>query len=96
MLKVICIFVVALVVLKVMLIVVRAVLFAIGLRVSNKKYFPEARSEYREAFMLECSGDMLEDPEVKKLDAAIKRIDRENKKMGERRKKLEKALADLK
>lgn len=56
-----------------------AVVLEVGTRRACRKY--QVKSSYREAFMLECSPDMLKDnPYAKKLDRAIKRIDRVDSK----------------
>lgn len=47
-------------------------------------------SELREAFMMECSGDMAKtDPYARDLDKRIRMIDKDNKAMKENKKKIE-------
>ena len=55
------------------------------------------RSSYREAFMLECTDDMVSgDPYAKRLDKAIKIIDKKEKKLEHKRRKVAEKLSKMK
>lgn len=54
------------------------------------------RSSYREAFMLECTEDMVkDDPYAKSLDKAIKIIDKKEKKLEDKRRKVAEKLSKM-
>lgn len=58
----------------------------------------DKKSEYREAFMLECSEDMLKDKNnnyARNLDAAISRIDKEEEKVSRAREKANKRIQNI-
>ena len=55
-----------------------------------KRFFPEPVSEYREAFMMECSKDMIAaDPYAADLDKKIKQLDADMKALRAAKKKKE-------
>lgn len=98
MLKIIVSVVLAIVILKVVGIVANIVIQYMDYKVWKKRntFFFE-KSTYREAFIMECSKDMLKDnPEAKRLDKAIKRIDKEEKKLYRHREKIIKVLSEMK
>lgn len=58
--------------------------------------FPKKKSEYREAFEMECSKEMIkENGFAIKLNKAIEKIDRENEQMKRRKDSVNKKLSNL-
>lgn len=58
--------------------------------------FPKKKSEYREAFEMECSKEMIkENGFARKLNKAIEKIDRENEQMKRRKDSVNKKLSNL-
>lgn len=97
MLKIIVSVVLAIVMLKVVGIVANIVIQYMDYKVWKKRHTFFEKSTYREAFIMECSKDMLKDnPEAKRLDKAIKRIDKEEKKLYRHREKIIKVLSEMK
>lgn len=61
-----------------------------------KLKFPKKKSEYREAFEMECSnGTIKENDFARKLNKAIEKIDRENERMKRRKNSVNKKLSNL-
>lgn len=55
------------------------------------------QSSYREAFMLECTDDMVRDDlYAKRLDRAIKIIDKNEKRLEDKRRKVAEKLSKMK
>lgn len=58
--------------------------------------FPKKKSEYREAFEMECSKEMIKENDfARKLNKAIEKIDRENERMKRRKNSVNKKLSNL-
>lgn len=58
--------------------------------------FPKKKSEYREAFEMECSIEMIKENDfARKLNKAIEKIDKENKRMKRRKDSVNKKLSNL-
>lgn len=61
-----------------------------------KSKFPKQKSEYREAFEMECSNEMIKENDfARKLNKAIEKIDRENERMKRRKDSVNKKLSNL-
>lgn len=58
--------------------------------------FPKKKSEYREAFEMECSKEMIKENDFAwKLNKAIEKIDKENERMKRRKDSVNKKLSNL-
>lgn len=58
--------------------------------------FPKKKSEYRDAFEMECSKEMIkENGFARNLNKAIEKIDRENERMKRRKDSVNKKLSNL-
>lgn len=61
-----------------------------------KSKFPKQKSEYREAFEMECSNGMIKENDfARKLNKAIEKIDKENERMKRRKDSVNKKLSNL-
>lgn len=77
---------------------VAVAVYSINERAEYKKWvkrnFPERPSEYREAFIMECSEDMIaENQYAAELDKKIRKIDADTKAMKEAAEKMERRWA---
>lgn len=92
MLKIIVAVIIAILVLKIL----KIVLIAICSEIRTRELFPKRKSEYREAFEMECSEQMIkEDAFARKLHKAILKIDRENRRFKQRKDSLNNRLSNL-
>lgn len=92
MLKIIVGVVIAILLLKIS----KAVLIAICSDIQINKLYPKRKSEYREAFEMECSEQMIkEDAFARKLHKAILKIDKENRRLKQKQDSLNKRLSNL-
>lgn len=92
MLKIIIAVIIAILVLKFL----KAVLIAVCSEIRRSQLFPKRKSEYREAFELECSEQMIkEDVFAHKLHKVILKIDRENRRLKQKQDSLNKRLSNL-
>lgn len=92
MLKIIIGVVIAIFLMKIMKVVFIAVCSSI--RIS--KLYPKRKSEYREAFEMECSEQMIKEDEfARKLHKDILRIDREIEKLKRKTNSVNKRICNL-
>lgn len=92
MFKIIIAVIIAILVLKLL----KAVLIAICSEIRRNQLFPKRKSEYREAFELECSEQMIkEDVFARKLHKAILKIDKENRRLKQKQDSINKRLSNL-
>lgn len=62
----------------------------------TKSKFPKQKSEYREAFEMECSNEMIKENDfARKLNKTIEKIDKENERMKRRKNSVNKKLSNL-
>lgn len=74
----------------------KTVLITICSEIRRRQLFPKRKSEYREAFEMECSEQMIkEDVFARKLHKAILKIDKENRRLKQKQDSLNKRLSDL-
>lgn len=74
----------------------KAVFITICSEIRRSQLFPKRKSEYREAFEMECSEQIIkEDVFARKLHKAILRIDKENRRLKQKQDSLNKRLSDL-
>jgi hypothetical protein len=92
MIKVVVAVIIAILLLKFL----RIVLIAICSEIRISQIFPKRKSEYREAFEMECSEQMIkEDAFAWKLHKAILKIDKENRRLKQKQDSLNKRLSNL-
>lgn len=92
MLKIIIGAVIAIFLLKIM----KVVFIAVCSNIRISKLYPKRKSEYREAFEMECSEQMIKEDEfARKLHKDILRIDRETEKLKRKTNSVNKRICNL-
>lgn len=92
MIKVVVAVIIAILLLKFL----RIVLIAICSEIRRSQIFPKRKSEYREAFEMECSEQMIkEDAFARKLHKDILKMDKENRRLKQKQDSLNKRLSNL-